>query len=384
MEAQLRMGIIGGGPGSFIGDVHIKAASFDNLAELVCGAFSTSQAKSLQSGELYRLNPERVYASYAEMFQKEAALPPEKRPHFFIIATPNHLHYEPAMLAMKAGFHVACDKPVAISSIQAKEIARTAAETNRAFLLTHHAAGYPAVMEARAMLASHQLGKIRKILVEYPQGWLSQPVEKAGNKQAKWRLDPGQSGMAGCIADIGSHAFNLLEFMTGLQVQSVCADLTSFVPGRTLDDDGSILLRLSKDAKGMMNASQILVGEGNDLNIRIYGETGAIEWHQEIPGQLILRYPDKPTQILNMGVNTANHTITGHKYARLPTGHPEGLYEAFASVYRSFMGNIRKIEIGENPAKPDYPSVYEGIREMLFIEAAVRSSEKGTGWTYLE
>lgn len=380
---KIRMGMIGGGPGSFIGLVHFNGAVLDGQIELVCGAFSSDPEKSRIAGEQYYLPPERVYRSYQEMFEKEKIMHPDKRMDFVCIATPNHVHYEPARLALENGFHVVLDKPMTINVEEAVKLVNLVEDTGLIFALTHVYTAYPMVKEARKLIEDGELGKLRKIVVEYPQGWLSTPLEKTDNKQAGWRADPEKSGKVGAMGDIGTHAFNLAEYISGLQVIQICADLSTFVEDRKLDDDGNVLLRFDSGAKGVLHASQVSAGEENNINIRIYGEKGGIEWHQVEPNTLIVKWLDKPTEIRRPG-NAYVYDITEYN-SRLPFGHPEGLIEAFANIYRNVATSIQhRLDKEEVPEfATDYPTVYDGLRGMVFIDKLIESNNSDLKWTDL-
>lgn len=377
---KMRMGMVGGGIGAFIGAVHRMAAALDGEIELVCGAFSSDPEKSRRSGEMLFLPPERVYGSYEEMILKEKQLPEDKRMDFVSIVTPNHMHFPPAKMALENGFHVVCDKPLAFNLSEAKELAALVKKTGLLFALTHNYTGYPMVKEAREIVRSGRIGKVRKVVVEYPQGWLATLLEATGSKQASWRTDPTKSGAAGCIGDIGTHAENLAEYITGLQITELCADITTFVPGRKLDDDGNVLLRFNNGAKGILHASQISVGEENNLNIRVYGETGGIWWHQMEPNTLVLTSLDKPKQLIRTGVGQLSAAAQAH--TRIPAGHPEGYLEAFANIYRNFARTLRSRLKGEtpDPLYADFPTVEDGVRGMAFIEAVVASAASAQKW----
>lgn len=382
MARKIRMGMVGGGRGAFIGGVHRMAAALDQQIELVCGAFSSDPAKSKASGEDFYLDPSRVYGSYEEMIQREKALPEEERMDFVSIVTPNHLHYGPAKLALENGFHVVCDKPLCFDMEQAHELARLVEDTGLLFALTHNYTGYPMVKEARHLIRAGKLGKIRKVVVEYPQGWLSTKVEDDPDaKQAGWRTDPSRSGIAGAMGDIGTHAENLAEYVTGLRITEICADLTAFVPGRALDDDGNLLLRFDNGAKGVLHASQISSGEENGLNIRVYGEKGGLEWHQMEPNTLLHKQQDHPTRVLRTGVGDLSPAA--QHATRIPAGHPEGYLEAFANIYRNFAACVRARLVGEepDPLAEDFPTVHDGVRGMQFIVSTVASSNSEQKWT---
>lgn len=380
-KRKVRMGMIGGGPGSFIAIVHYNGAVLDGQIELVCGAFSSAPEKSKIAGKEYYLPPERVYSSYQEMFEKEKTLSPDERMDFVCIATPNHVHFDPARLALENGFHVVIDKPLTISVEEAKALVQLVEETGLVFAVTHAYTGYPMVKEARKFISDGELGKLRKIVVEYPQGWLSTPLEKGDNVQAKWRSDPAKSGKAGAMGDIGTHALNLAEYISGLKVSRLCADLSTFVEGRKLDDDGNVLLHFDNGAKGILHASQVSAGEENDLNIRIYGEKGGLEWHQEEPNKLVIKWLDKPIEIRRAG-NSYLSESAGYN-TRLPFGHPEGLIEAFANIYRNVATSIQHRLLGEEVPEiaRDYPTVYDGLRGMIFIDRLIESNESKQKWT---
>jgi predicted dehydrogenase len=386
MSRKIRYGMVGGGRGAFIGAVHRIAANIDGQIELTAGAFSSDPSKSKASGEDLFLDPARVYGSYEEMVKKEAALPPDQRIDFVAIVTPNHVHFPAAKAALEAGFHVLSDKPATFDLAEAKELAAIVKKTGLLYGLTHNYTGYPLVKQAREMVATGQLGKIRKVVVEYPQGWLATRIEASGQKQAAWRTDPKRSGAAGCIGDIGTHAENLAEYITGLKISELAADITAFVKGRKLDDDGNVLLRFKGGAKGVLHASQISVGEENNLNIRVYGEKGGIEWHQNEPNTLLVKWLDQPMQVYR----TANGYLGKAALAagRTPPAHPEGYLEAFANIYKNFANAIRarieKKKLAKDDPATDYPKIEDGVRGMAFIEAVVASSKKNAAWTKLD
>lgn len=377
MSRKIRMGMVGGGRGAFIGAVHRMAAALDGEIELVCGAFSSDPEKSRLSGADLYLDPDRVYGSYKEMIEKEKALPEDVRMDFISIVTPNHMHYGPAKMALENGFHVVCDKPLCFDMDEALELEKMVEESNLIFALTHNYTGYPLVKQARKMVENGDLGDIRKIVVEYPQGWLSTVVE---NKQADWRTDPKRSGIAGCMGDIGTHAENLAEYITGLKIVELCADLNIFVPGRQLDDDGNVLLRFDNGARGILFASQVAIGEENNLRIRVYGTKSGIEWAQQEPNTLLVKHGDKPMQVLRTGVGDLYEESTAH--TRIPAGHPEGYLEAFANIYRNFAKCVQAQVSGEevNPLYQDFPTVSDGVRGMQFINKVVESSNSDDKW----
>jgi predicted dehydrogenase len=370
---RLRAGIVGGGRGAFIGSVHRAAAELDGQARVVAGAMSSHPEIARESAAAWLL--ERAYTSYGDMASSEAA--DENGIDFVIIATPNDLHYPVARAFLSAGIHVICDKPLALTVAEGEELARLVEDGTTLFALTHAYTGYPAVRQAREMVRGGQLGEIRKVMVEYTQDWLMEPLETRGNKQAAWRADPARAGLSGCVGDIGSHAANLLEFVSDRQVQSLCADLSSFVAGRRLDDDANILLRLAGGAKGTLVCSQIACGEANRLSIRVYGSRAALEWHQEDPNALIYKPAGGPWQRLVTGqgyLSPAARAAT-----RLPAGHPEGYLEAFANIYRDFIHDVRRVALGEPPLRK-YPGVQDGVRGLRFIAQAVGSSRAGSVW----
>ena len=378
--------MVGGGRGAFIGAVHRIAANIDGQIELTAGAFSADPEKSKASGADFFLNPSRVYGSFDELVKKEAALPADQRIDFVAIVTPNHVHFPAAKAALEHGFHVLSDKPATFDLAEAKTLAALVKKTGLLYGLTHNYTGYPLVKEARDMIAAGKLGKIRKIVVEYPQGWLATKLEASGQKQAAWRTDPKRSGAAGCIGDIGTHAENLAEYITGLQISELAADLTSFVKGRKLDDDGNVLLRFKGGAKGILHSSQISVGEENNLNIRVYGEIGGLEWHQSEPNTMILKWLDQPMQVYR----TANGYLGKNAAAatRTPPAHPEGYLEAFANIYKNFANAVRarleKKKLAKDDPANDFPKIGDGVRGMAFIEAVVKSSKANAAWTKLD
>jgi len=380
------MGMVGGGRGAFIGAVHRMAANLDGQIELVCGAFSSDPQRSKDSGADFFLPPDRCYGDWREMIEKEAALPEGERMDFVAIVTPNHMHFPPAKFALENGFHVLSDKPATFDLVEAKELQQIVEKTGLFYGLTHNYTGYPLVKEARELVASGKLGKIRKVVVEYPQGWLSSRLEESGQKQAAWRTDPSKSGAAGCIGDIGTHAENLAEFVAGLHIEELAADLSIFVPGRQLDDDGNVLLRFKGGAKGVLHASQISAGEENNLNLRVYGELGGLEWRQQEPNTLIVKWLDRPTEVFRTGLGYLGKNAAAA--TRIPAGHPEGYLEAFANIYRNFAAHIRsKLEGRELPQDDpalDYPKIADGVRGMAFINAVVDSSKANAAWTSLD
>ncbi len=371
--------MVGGGIGAFIGAVHRMAACIDGEIELVCGAFSSDPEKSKASGQAIGLPENRCYGTYEEMIKAEKRLPAEKRMQAVSIVTPNHVHFGPAKMALENGFHVICDKPVTFNLKEAQALEKLVEKTGLVFALTHTYTGYPMVKQARQMVAHGELGRIRKVVVEYPQGWLSTHVEAGGQKQAAWRTDPKRSGIAGSMGDIGTHAENLAEYVTGLKITEMCADISIFVPGRLLDDDGNVLLRFENGAKGVLHASQICAGEENDLNIRVYGEKGSLQWHQMEPNSLVVKWLDQPMQVYRTGVGSLYPEATLH--TRVPAGHPEGYLEAFANLYRNFAYAVRAHEKGEKPdPRYDFPDIRDGVRGMMFIEKVIASGKSSKKW----
>jgi len=371
--------MIGGGQGAFIGSVHRIAAAMDGQAELVAGAFSSDPQRSKDSGADLYLDPKRVYPSYAAMAKAEKAMPADQRLDFVVIVTPNHQHFPPAKLFLESGFNVVCDKPATFDLKEAKALQAIVKKTGKVFALTHNYTGNVMVKQARELTRSGQLGTLRKVVVEYPQGWLSTFVEKDGQKQASWRTDPKRSGAAGAMGDIGTHAENLVHYITGLEIESLCADLTTFVKGRLLDDDGNVLVRYKGGAKGILHASQISLGDENNLNIRVYGTKASLEWHQEHPNELTVKYADKPREIWRRG----NSYISAHgqKFTRIPFGHPEGYLEAFGNVYLEVFRAVRAEVSGRKlPKDLDYPTIADGVYGMAFIETVVKSAKLGARW----
>ncbi len=382
--AKVRMGMVGGGEGAFIGAVHRMAAALDGEIELVCGAFSSDSQRSVRSGAALHLPSQRVYSDYQTMMDNEKQLPVQERMQFVSIVTPNHLHAPVATAALHAGFHVMSDKPATFDLQEALALRSLVRESGLLYGLTHTYTGYPLVKEARERIDAGELGAIRKIVVEYPQGWLADRQEDTDNKQAAWRLDPTQAGVSSCMGDIGVHAANLAEYVTGLQISEMCSDLTAFVEGRRLDDDGAVLLRFNNGARGVLHASQVSVGEENGLGVRVYGEQGGLEWRQEDPNTLWLKWPNRPTERLRAGGSYLGPLATAS--ARTPMGHPEGYIEAFANLYRSFAQQIQATESGGSPdaVALDCPGIEEAVRGMQFIELAVAASASDVKWHRFE
>lgn len=377
---KLRYGMVGGGPGAFIGAVHRMAAALDGEIELVAGAFSSDPEKSRAQGEALSLSPDRVYASYEEMAERESALPEDERIDFVSIVTPNHLHFPVAQAFIRRGFHVICDKPLTTALEDARALVDLVREHGVIFAVTYNYTGYPMVKEAREWVRSGRLGEIRRVVVEYPQGWLAERVEERGNRQAEWRTDPARAGISSAMGDIGTHAFHLALYITGLEPEELAADLTTFVPGRRLEDDGSVLLRFRGGARGLLYASQISVGEENNLRIRVYGTKAGLEWRQENPNYLRIRYPDRPEEILKRG-NDYLSPIARHN-SRLPSGHPEAFIEAFANIYRNVARTIAARRRGEapHPFDEDFPTVEDGFAGVKFVHDVVESSRKNAAW----
>ena len=378
------MGMVGGGRDAFIGGVHRIAANIDGQIELVCGAFSSNPEKSKLSGQDFYLDPSRVYGSYEEMIMTEKTLPEDVRMDFVSIVTPNHVHYGPAKMALENGFHVVCDKPLSFDLEEAKDLVETVNKTGQIFALTHNYTGYAMIMQARAMVKHGDLGTIRKVVVEYPQGWLSDFIESTDQKQAAWRTDPKRSGIAGAMGDIGTHAENLAEYITGLEISEICADISTLVEGRLLDDDGNVLLRFNNGARGILHASQISKGEENALKIRVYGTNAGIEWHQMEPNTLIVKHGDKPTEIYRTGVGELYPESAAH--TRIPAGHPEGYLEAFANIYRNFAKCVQaRIDgVTVDPVYDDFPTVKDGLRGMQFIYKVIESGKSDQKWVKMD
>lgn len=375
------MGMIGGGKNAFIGAVHRIAANMDGLIELHCGAFSSNPDLSLESGKELGLPEDKCYESYIQMIETEAKLPREERMDFVSIVTPNHVHFAPAMLALENGFHVVLDKPMTLSLAEAKLLEQKVIETGLHLCLTHTYSGYPMVKQARNMIAENDFGTIRKIMVEYPQGWLSTDFENAGNKQAAWRTDPSKSGISGCMGDIGTHAAHLAEYISGLKITQICADINTIVANRRLDDDGNVLLKFDNGANGILVASQIAAGEENSLKIKVYGEKGGLEWHQMEPNTLIVKWLDSPTQLYRTG-NGYLSPIAAFN-TRIPSGHPEGYLEAFGNLYKNFALTLQSKLEGKEPTANilDFPTAKDGVRGMAFIENVIASGKSDQKWT---
>lgn len=384
MNRKLRMGMVGGGKDAFIGAIHRLAANMDGLIEVCCGALSINPDIAKDSGRSLFLPEDRIYLNYEEMITKESQLPADQRMDFVTIVTPNFAHFAPAMMALDHGFHVVIEKPIAFTLDEARQLHQRVQETGLTLCLTHTYSGYPMVKQARAMVAAGALGKIRKVWVEYPQGWLSKLSEREGNAQAAWRTDPKKSGKAGAMGDIGTHAAHLAEYITGTEITHLCADLNALVEGRLLDDDGNVLLRMSNGARGVLMASQVAAGEENALKIRVYGEKGGLEWAQHEPNTLLVKWLDQPTQILRAGGNYGDRlsSFATHN-CRTPGGHPEGYLEAFANIYRNFALTLSARIDGTTPTAEmlDFPNTNDGLRGMAFIDNVVASAASDVKWT---
>lgn len=383
MNRKLRMGMVGGGKDAFIGAIHRHAAFMDGQVELVCGALSINPEIAVDSGRSLFLPEDRIYLNFEDMIKKEAPMPPDKRMDFVTIVTPNFAHFAPAIMALENGFNVVIEKPITFTLDEAKQLKKKVEETGLLLCLTHTYSGYPMVKQARAMMQDKTFGKIRKVYVEYPQGWLSKLSEREGNAQAAWRTDPKKSGKSGCMGDIGTHAAHLAEYITGLKISKLCADLNIMVEGRALDDDGNVLLKFDNGAAGVLMASQVAAGEENALKIRVYGEKGGLEWAQQEPNTLLVKWLNQPTQILRAGGNYGDRLSS---YAvlncRTPGGHPEGYLEAFGNIYKNFAATLASKLDGKEPTKEmlDFPRVDEGIRGMAFIDNVVASSQSEQKW----
>jgi len=375
--AKLKMGMIGGGMGSFIGAIHRNAAFLDNKIELVAGCFSSSFENSLQTGKDLYLDKERVYKTFEEMLSIESSLSKSDRIDFVSIVTPNHLHFDPAIMALEKGFPVIIDKPLSFNSIESNKLQQKVEETGLPFAVTHTYTGYPMVKEAKYLINSGKIGKLRKVAVEYPQGWLSTRLESTDNKQASWRTDPKKSGKAGSMGDIGTHAANMVEYITGKKILKLLSKVNIFVEGRPLEDDGNVLISLEDKIEGNLMTSQVATGEENDLKIRVWGEEGGIEWKHSDPNSLILKLNGSPNQIYRAGVDNSYLSDFALANCRTPSGHPEGFIEAFANIYRNFAYSVNNFNSNkkDNPIY-DYPTVREGHRGMKFIDAVIESSDK--------
>ena len=384
LDRKLRMGLIGGGPGAFIGDVHRKASRLDGEIELVAGAFDIDPAKSKEMGKDLALDPKRVYSDYKEMIKAESALPVGDRVDFVAVTTPNNWHFPIARDFLQAGFNVMCEKPMTLTSDEAKELQKIVKDKKLVFGLMHNYTGYPMAKLARDMVKKGDLGKIRKVVVQYPQGWLATALEKTGQMQASWRTDPKQTGAGGCVGDIGTHAANLAEYISGLKIAEICAQLTTFVAGRPVDDDCNCLLKFDNGATGVLHASQIAIGEENNLAIWVHGEKASLEWHQEHPNYLYVRGMDEPEKVWKRGNGYIGaYSAAAERGTRIPAGHPEAFLEAFANNYGNFAETVKSTIAGEKPSElaTDFPGVDDGVRGMLFIETVVASSKSAQKWT---
>lgn len=373
--------MIGGGKGAFIGALHRIASRLDDEYTLVCGAFSSDSEKSKESGQSLGLQPQRVYATYKELFEEENKLPANERMEVVSIVTPNHLHFEPAKLALEHGFHVILDKPITFSLEEAKQLKEVLVKSGKSLMLTHTYTGYPMVKEAKYLIAQGHIGKLRKVYVEYPQGWLSESLESVDNKQAAWRTDPSKSGIAGAMGDIGTHVFNLAEYVSGLQTTQVCADINTVVENRRLDDDGAVLMKFSNGASGVLMATQIGAGEENNVKIRVFGDKGSIVWQHEDANTLQVRMLDQPVQIYRAGTGYLSEIAQSN--CRTPSGHPEGYLEAFANLYRNFALYVKASEQERNEKSElnDFPGIEDGLRGMAFIENVIQSGKSDVKWT---
>ncbi len=379
IHAPIRYGMIGGGEGAFIGAIHRLSARLDGMTELVCAAFSRDHANTLRTGASLGLTRDRLYPSYEDMFAEEAKLPEAQRMQFVVIATPNHLHVPMAISALEHGFHVLCDKPLGLNYAEALTLHQTTEKTSLLYGLTHTYLGYPMVRQAKHLIGNNSIGALRRIIVEYPQGWLSGSEETANNKQAEWRTNPATSGIAGCLLDIGTHASTLVEYITGQRITEVCSDVSTFVQGRSLDDDAAVLFRTSNGARGTLIASQICAGEENGFSVRIYGEAGGIEWRQLEPNSLKIMRPNKPISIQRAGADNAYLCDEARAACRTPSGHPEGYIEAFANIYADFITAVKSWP--EKSHSFESISLTTGARAMAFVEATVENNKSNIKWT---
>ena len=380
MQHKLRLGMIGGGIGAFIGNIHRIASRMDGKFELVCGAFSSDAKKSVESGLQIGIDENRCYQSFAEMFEKELQLPGNERMQVVSIVTPNHVHFEPTKIALQNNFHVVLDKPLCFSLDEAHQLKNIVANSKAKFCLTHTYTGYPMIKQAKQMIANGEIGIVRKIYVNYVQGWLHTALENNNQKQASWRTNPTQSGIAGAMGDIGIHAFNLTEYITGLQTTKLSAHINTIIEGRQLDDDGATHLQFNNGASGVLIATQIATGAENNISMKIYGDKGSIEWEHENNNSLKINWPDKPSQIYRSGTPYLQHIAAAN--CRTPAGHPEGYLEAFANIYTNFANHIlaEKNNTEILPQYIDYPSIEDGVRGMQFIEAVIKSGKSEIKW----
>ena len=374
---KLKLGMIGGGGGSFIGAIHRNAAYLDNCYELVCGSFSSDFENSLETGKKLFLNSNRIYKSYEDMIDLESKLDPSDRMDVVSIVTPNHVHFDPAFKALKRGFPVIIDKPMTYDSNEASELVKLVNETNLPFAVTHTYTGYPMVKEAKHLIQLGKIGKLRKVAVEYPQGWLTSNLESTNNKQASWRTDPKKSGKAGSMGDIGTHAANMIEYVTGKKIIKLFSKVNTFVDGRKLEDDGNVLISLENNIEGNLMTSQIATGEENDLKIRVWGDNGGIEWKHSSPNSLLVKLNGSPNQVYRAGVDNSYLSDFSLANCRTPSGHPEGFIEAFANIYRNFAFSVINYKNNRKDSyEYDYPTVHDGYRGMKFIDAVIESSKK--------
>lgn len=377
---KLRFGMIGGGRGAFIGAVHRIAAQMDGQAELVAGAFSSDPQRSLDSAADLFVAPGRAYGSYREMAAAEAARPADDRLDFVVIVTPNDQHFPVATLFLESGFNVVCDKPATLNLDEALALRETVVRSGKLFVLTHNYTGNAMVKQARELVRGGALGTLRKVVVEYSQGWLARDIESSGHKQAAWRTDPARSGAAGCLGDIGTHAEHLARYVTGLRIEALCAELNTFVPGRRLEDDANLLLRFAGGASGVLHCSQVAAGEENRLELRVYGSEASLAWRQESPDELIVMRFDRPREVMHRG--NPHVADAAQRATRIPAGHPEGYLEAFANLYRNAFGSIiAEVTGAPEPEDSDFPTIDDGVAGMAFIEAATRSHARGGSWT---
>jgi len=381
LKRKLRMGMVGGGEGAFIGAVHRRGALMDGQIELTAGAFDVDPERGRRYGvESLYLCPTRCYGTFAEMAAAEAALPADKRIDFVSIVTPNNMHFPVSKAFLEAGFHVVCEKPMTISLEQAQELRGIVKKSGKVFVLTHNYTGYPMAKQAKAMVAAGEIGAVKKVVVEYPQGWLLKRIELTGQQQASWRTDPKQAGPAGCLGDIGSHCANLVHYITGLEIEELCADLTTFAPGRLVDDDVNVLIHYQGGARGILHASQICSGEENNLKIRVYGEKASLYWSQEHPNQLEVISNDGPMKVLSRGQGYLSEAA--RLGCRIPPGHPEAYIESFGNTYLGAVASIREAESGQKISpRLDHPGVEDGVRGLAFIETVIESAKSQAKWT---
>ena len=379
---KLKYGMVGGSKDAFIGEVHRKAIAMTEATELVCGCFSSKPEKSGQTGDMLFLPQNRVYSHFDEMINKESELPEGERMDFLVIATPNFLHFEQAKAALTHGFHVVCDKPMTFNPEEAFLLADIQQQTGREFCLTHAYNGYPMVKQAKAMISDGRLGKIRKVVVAYPQGWLSQPIEQDGQKQASWRTDPQKSGISCTFGDIGVHAMNIVSYMTRLKIEAIAADLGTIVDSRKLDDDGSLFIRYEQKIRGLLTASQVCTGEENELKVNIYGDKAGLEWLQSAPNSLKIMPLDGPVQIYRTGKDNQYLSEPALDACHLPSGHPEGYLEAFSNIYRNFTRKLQSLIFGATfeTFQVEFPGIKEGLEGMIFIETAVKATDTPEKW----